>query len=157
LKSAKPQLSKMTLVNNVRAYGGILLDLDGRILLRRPRNDFDGYVWTFPKGRSDLGETAAQTALREVKEETGYSAKVVVKLPGLFKGGSSITEFFLMLPVGLPTPFDNSETSEIRWATLEQAEMLIGMTTNTTGKGRDLSVLKAVRDAVQLGYGKNGQ
>ena len=33
-----------------RAYGGVVIDADRRILLRRPRGDFDGYVWTFPKG-----------------------------------------------------------------------------------------------------------
>jgi 8-oxo-dGTP diphosphatase len=54
--------------------------------LRRPKGDFDGYVWTFPKGRPDAGETPEQAALREVKEETGYSAKVIGKLPGSFRG-----------------------------------------------------------------------
>jgi 8-oxo-dGTP diphosphatase len=58
----------------------------GRVLLRRPKGDFDGYVWTFPKGRPDAGETPEQAALREVKEETGYSAKVIGKLPGSFRG-----------------------------------------------------------------------
>jgi 8-oxo-dGTP pyrophosphatase MutT (NUDIX family) len=42
-----------------------------RVLLRRPRGDFDGYVWTFPKGRPEPGETPELAALREVKEETG--------------------------------------------------------------------------------------
>jgi 8-oxo-dGTP diphosphatase len=143
----------MTSANKAFAYGGVLIDIDGRILLRRPVNDFDGYVWTFPKGRSDLGETAEETALREVKEETGYSANVVAKLPDHFRGGTSTTVFFLMTPVGLPAPFDTSETTQIRWATFEEAEKLIKMTTNATGKSRDLLVLKAVRAAVQSGFG----
>jgi 8-oxo-dGTP diphosphatase len=141
----------VTLENKKTAYGGVVIDLDGRVLLRRPKNDFDGYVWTFPKGRPDLGEIPEQVALREVKEETGYSVEVVSKLPGIFKGGTTITEFFLMRPVGLPTSFDNLETSAIRWVTLNEAEALIGMTTNTIGKARDLSVLEAVRVAVQVG------
>ncbi len=91
-----------------RAYGGVVIDADRRILLRRPRGDFDGYVWTFPKGRPDAGETTEQAALREVKEETGYSAKVVGKVPGSFKGGISVTEYFLMSPVGSPTRFSVS-------------------------------------------------
>jgi 8-oxo-dGTP pyrophosphatase MutT (NUDIX family) len=68
--------------------------------LRRPKNHFDGYIWTFPKGRPDPGETAEDAALREVKEETGYSAKITGKLPGLFEGGTSVTEFFLMNSFG---------------------------------------------------------
>jgi len=132
----------------VKAYGGVVLD-KGRVLLRRPKGDFDGYVWTFPKGRPDAGEAPEQAALREVKEETGYSAKVIRKLPGSFRGGTSVSEYFLMSPVGSPSPFDSKETSAIRWATIDQAATLIGMTTNEIGQGRDLSVLKAARRALK--------
>jgi 8-oxo-dGTP pyrophosphatase MutT (NUDIX family) len=132
----------------VKAYGGVVLD-KGRVLLRRPKGDFDGYVWTFPKGRPDAGETPEQAALREVKEETGYSAKVIRKLPGSFRGGTSVSEYFLMSPVGSPSPFDSKETSAIRWATIDKAAKLIGMTTNEIGQGRDLSVLKAARRALK--------
>jgi 8-oxo-dGTP pyrophosphatase MutT (NUDIX family) len=127
-----------------RAYGGVVIDADKRILLRRPKGDFDGYVWTFPKGRPDAGETAEEAALRELKEETGYSAKVVGKVPGSFRGGTSVTEYFLMSPVGSPSPF-SSETSAIQWVTFDKAAELIGMTTNEIGRARDLSVLGAAR------------
>src|SRR4051794_34548381 len=104
-----------------RAFGGVVIDNDGRILLRRPTGDYDGYVWTFPKGRSEPGESPTEAAIREVKEETGYTAKVISKLPKLFTGGTTVTEFFLMSPVSTSSGFDK-ETSAIRWATLEQAE-----------------------------------
>ena len=55
------------------AYGGIVVDAKGRILLREPSGHFDGYVWTFPKGRPQPGETAEEAALRETREETGWS------------------------------------------------------------------------------------
>ena len=42
------------------AYGGVVIDDHGRILLRKPANGFDGYVWTFPKGRPQSGETDEQ-------------------------------------------------------------------------------------------------
>ena len=45
----------------------------------RYKIDWQGYVWTFPKGRPDAGETPERAALREVKEETGYSTKVIRK------------------------------------------------------------------------------
>jgi hypothetical protein len=54
-----------------------------------------------------------------------------------------------MSPVGSPSPFDSKETSAIRWATIDQAATLIGMTTNEIGQGRDLSVLKAARRALK--------
>lgn len=128
----------------MRAYGGIVLDDQRRILLRRPKNHFDGYVWTFPKGGANLGEAAEDAALREVKEETGYSARITGKLPGLFEGGTTVTEFFLMAPLGRPRPFDEAETTEVCWAAPPEAARLIDMTTNRGGRVRDLAVLEAV-------------
>ena len=32
------------------AYGGVLVDAKGRVLLRAPKGHYGGYVWTFPKG-----------------------------------------------------------------------------------------------------------
>jgi len=54
-----------------------------------------------------------------------------------------------MSPVGSPSPFDSKETSAIRWATLDKAANLVGMTTNEIGQARDLSVLEAARLALK--------
>ena len=37
-------------------------------------------VWALPKGHIDEGESAAETALREVREETGVEGRLVEKL-----------------------------------------------------------------------------
>lgn len=132
-----------------RAYGGVVVDADGRILVRRPTGHFDGYVWTFPKGPPEPWETPEEAALREVKAETGYIAEIRRKLPGSFRSPTSITKFFLMSPVGLPTDLDSQGTSAIKWATIEEAAKLIRMTTNEWGKARDLSVLVAVHLAIK--------
>ena len=129
---------------------GIVVDDQRRVLLRQPKNHFDGYIWTFPKGRPNLGEAAEDAALREVKEETGYSAEITGKLPGLFEGGTTATEFFLMAPLGPPLPFDEAETNEVCWAAPAEAARLIAMTTNLRGKVRDLAVLEAVVRATML-------
>ena len=126
------------------AYGGVLVDERNRVLLREPKGHYDGYVWTFPKGRPDKGESADTVALREVKEETGYSARIVSKLPGSFSGGTTANEYFLMVPDGKPGKFDD-ETATVVWATLDEAEGLIAKTTNPMGRKRDLAVLDAVR------------
>ena len=59
------------------------------MLLREPANHFGGYVWTFPKGRVDAGETPQQAALREVLEETGYTARITGLVPGMFEGDTT--------------------------------------------------------------------
>lgn len=52
--------------------GGIIVWRD-RIVLRRTTQG----EWVFPKGWIDPGETAEQTAVREVREETGVRAEIV--------------------------------------------------------------------------------
>jgi hypothetical protein len=54
-----------------------------------------------------------------------------------------------MTAIGSPTTFDK-ETSAIKWATLDEADKLIELTTNKTGKARDRSVLEAIRRALTL-------
>ncbi len=59
---------------------------DIRILLVKNHN---GKCWTFPKGHIEMGENEQQTALREIKEETGLSVEIV---PG-FRQTSSYRPF----------------------------------------------------------------
>jgi 8-oxo-dGTP pyrophosphatase MutT (NUDIX family) len=136
-KSPSPKPKKMS-------YGGVLLNDEKQVLLRRPKGDFDGYVWTFPKGKGEPGASPEDTALREVKEETGYTAEIVGKIPGQFEGGSGSTEYFVMRPLGEPAPFDQSETEAIAWVSLDDAVNHIAQTRNEIGRRRDQSVLAAV-------------
>ncbi len=56
--------------------GGIVV-YRGKILLlyKDYKNHYDG--WVLPKGTMEPGENEMQTALREVKEETGVDARIV--------------------------------------------------------------------------------
>lgn len=51
---------------------------DDKILLEK-RAEFlpDGGMWALPGGFMDRDETAEQTALRELKEETGWTAEIL--------------------------------------------------------------------------------
>ena len=130
------------------AYGGVVVDESDRILLCKPRNEHDGYAWTFPKGRPEPGEHPMQTAIREVLEETGYDSFAGRRLPGRYIGGTSVTEYYLMTPFGDPQAF-GSETETIQWVTLEAAEILINQTRNSKGKARDLNVLRDASALIQ--------
>ena len=124
------------------AYGGVLINDEGRVLLREPAGHFGGYVWTFAKGRPEPGETPEETALREVLEETGHGAKIIAMIPGVFAGTTSSTVFFLMQPVGAPICFSR-ETVRIRWVNAKTAGRLINRSMSPTGRERDLLVLDA--------------
>jgi len=108
----------------------------------RPRRDSGRKpVWALPKGLIDEGETPAETAVREVFEETGLATRVERKLGDVryvytasWDGGSGervfkIVSFFLMRPVGgrigaLP-PGMELEVEDARWLPLEDAPRLL--------------------------------
>jgi 8-oxo-dGTP pyrophosphatase MutT (NUDIX family) len=127
------------------AYGGVIFNADGQVLLREPKNHWDGYVWTFAKGRPDPNETPEQTALREVQEETGVRARIIAPIPGEFPGGTTLNTYFLMVPEGPTQPQGQAlpETASICWVRPDEARSLIKQTKNKVGKDRDLLILEA--------------
>jgi ADP-ribose pyrophosphatase YjhB (NUDIX family) len=99
----------------------------GQVLLIR-RSDNDN--WALPGGAVDLGESLPHAAVRETKEETGVDCEVT-GLSGIYtdprhvllytSNGEVRQEFSIVLTAratgGQPTP--SSETSEVRWAALD--------------------------------------
>lgn len=53
--------------------GACIRDEHGRFLLQKRG---DNQLWGFPGGMMEVGESAAETAVREVKEETGLDIRV---------------------------------------------------------------------------------
>ncbi len=57
----------------IPAASAIVTNQEGKILLHR-RSDND--LWALPGGSMDVGESISETAVREVKEETGLDVRV---------------------------------------------------------------------------------
>jgi 8-oxo-dGTP pyrophosphatase MutT (NUDIX family) len=87
----------------LRSAGIASIDLSGALTIREPKNHYGGYVWTFAKGRVESGETPAQTAARELAEETGYTAQIVAFI-GDYQGDTSITRMYLGRQTGGAPP-----------------------------------------------------
>jgi 8-oxo-dGTP pyrophosphatase MutT (NUDIX family) len=108
------------------AAGGVVVH-DGRVLvLRRPSRD----EMRLPKGHVDPGEDARTTALREVREESGYGDLVVQADLGEqivefdYKGKHIVrTErYFLMALVDPDAPLSGGEKQfEPEWLTWDEA------------------------------------
>ncbi len=90
----------------------------------------DGDAWAIPKGWVEKGEDLEQTAVREVREETGLDAKVLRKLGEITyefysKGDRSrivkTVHLFLMEYLGGDTAGHDDEVEEVRWVPLGDA------------------------------------
>ncbi|MFG2777677.1 NUDIX hydrolase [Streptomyces prunicolor] len=57
----------------VVAASAVVTDSNGRILLQRRR---DNGLWALPGGGMDMTDSLPGTAVREVKEETGYDVEI---------------------------------------------------------------------------------
>jgi 8-oxo-dGTP pyrophosphatase MutT (NUDIX family) len=107
--------------------GGLVVDDAGRILLIRARDLRNQPVWTLPKGTLQPGETSADAALREVREETGYACEVVRELDAVTywfqRDGQRIRKtvrWYLMRPVEKVGDHDH-EVDEVAWADRAEA------------------------------------
>ncbi|MGH9698617.1 MAG: NUDIX hydrolase [Candidatus Acidiferrales bacterium] len=76
---------------------------DGRILLiRQYRHAAGDYLWELVAGRKDEGESFAEGARRELREETGYSARRIRRLTSLFPTpGFASEQMVIFLAEGL--------------------------------------------------------
>jgi 8-oxo-dGTP pyrophosphatase MutT (NUDIX family) len=119
--------------------GGVLVrTVRGRAMVAaiRPQGKPAG-TWALPKGNLDPGESPAETAVREVLEETGVSGRLVEKLgdgkytytrrggPRIFK----IVSFYLLRAgrgrIGEIEEAMRIEVAEARWLPLDEAPQLL--------------------------------
>ncbi len=120
--------------------GGVLVrTIGGRPMVAAIRPQGRDRVWALPKGRIDVGETPAETAVREVREETGVEGRLVEKLGDVryvytasWKGGVRIfkvVSFFLLRAgrgrIGEIEEKMRIEVAEARWLPLEEAPRLL--------------------------------
>jgi 8-oxo-dGTP pyrophosphatase MutT (NUDIX family) len=119
--------------------GGVLVKvIRGRPMLAaiRPRGKPEG-LWALPKGKIDPGERPEQTAVREVREETGVEGALVEKLGDVRytytrRGGTrvfKVVSFYLLRAgSGRIDEIDEQmrvEVDEARWLPLEEATRLL--------------------------------
>jgi len=88
---------------------------DGKILLTK-REDFE--IWILPSGGVENGESLAQAAIRETKEETGLDVELT-NLVGVYSRISGIFPGYMLLfaakPIGGEIKCQEGETIAVEW------------------------------------------
>lgn len=80
--------------------------------------------WSFPKGKVDPGENILGTAIREVREETGYAIKLGIPLPTQkykVANGNKESHYWHATVTG-GNFVANDEVDHLEWLSLEQAQ-----------------------------------
>lgn len=105
-----------------KSCGGVIINGDQVLLIKNKRSQH----WSFPKGHMEKGESPVQTALREIREETGL--KVIIK-PDVsstinYNPTTEVNKdvtYFLARPWGGILKAQESEVSELEWLSIDEA------------------------------------
>jgi 8-oxo-dGTP pyrophosphatase MutT (NUDIX family) len=117
---ALPALPATIEAEHQRSAGGLVVR-GATILLISTQQ---GRRWQLPKGHIEDGETSEQTAVREVREETGVTGRVVAALPeieywyvekGNLRIHKRVDYFLLEYESGDAADFDAREVSGAGW------------------------------------------
>jgi 8-oxo-dGTP pyrophosphatase MutT (NUDIX family) len=116
--------------------GGVLVrrgESGDEVLLASRRTRRGDLVWGLPKGLVERGESPEETAVREVREETGYDGRVRDRLGEVSYWfvweGTRIRKtvhFFLMDDTGAEPGDRDREMEDVRWFPLDEAADVAG-------------------------------
>jgi len=115
--------------------GGIVIRYEEgipQLVVGSRRREPDGVTWTLPKGTPQPGETAEQTAIREVGEETGLEVRITGPLDSIeywfVQRGTRIhktVHYFLMVPTGGDLARHDHEFDQVRWLPFSEAPTVL--------------------------------
>lgn len=123
-------------VSEVSAGGLVISESNPSLIaLISHKNRGGGLDWVIPKGHVELGENYLQTAVREIREETGIESKILEKIGEIsysFKIGpkriKKTVHHYLLQQIGGSLSAYNDPTGEVmdvQWFELDRLEEVL--------------------------------
>lgn len=124
--------SKRELIEHSGAVGVIPITKDHKIVfVEQYRKPLEKSLVEIPAGKLESGEKTAVTALRELEEETGYTASALEFVTSFYTSPGFADEIMYLYiaenlePVKNPTAGDDDEFIELIELTLEEAKQYV--------------------------------
>lgn len=102
--------------------GAVVRDERGRLLLVRRGFEPARGTWSLPGGRIEPGETPAEAAAREVREETGLVVRIGELLRTVALGDYLVHDFAAVVVGGELAAGDDA--TDVRWVSADQRRAL---------------------------------
>ena len=133
---------------DVKVIVGAVIEKEGKYLLVQEAKESCRGKWNLPAGHLDPGETMADGAKREAKEETGCE----VELTGVCQIGSRVKENEVFASVIFTTKlmreeieFDSAEILDVKWFSYEE---ILVMRSKIRNEGLLIGAIENARNGV---------
>ncbi len=133
---------------NTKVIVGVVVEKNGKYLLVQEAKESCRGKWNLPAGHLDPGETMADGAKREAKEETGCE----VELTGVCQIGSRVKENEVFASVIFTTKlmreeieFDSAEILDVKWFSYEE---ILVMRSKIRNEGLLIGAIENARNGV---------
>ena len=131
----------------------------GGVIFKRKDNSFEvalvskkkGKIWCLPKGHIEEGESLKETAIREVKEETGLRGDIIYWYSNKDKKGELIkifkrVYFFLLKYVEGETKDHDHEVENVQWFDIKKARKILTYKTEQDVMKKAEKILKNLQE-----------
>lgn len=111
------------------AAGTIIVRGDRVLMLYRHRFITDTWGWEIPAGAVDAGETIEQGAVREAREESGWSPTTLTRLCTFHPANGLLDQAFHIFvsrdAVDAGEPVDRNEAARIEWVDVDELRSML--------------------------------
>lgn len=121
---------KREIVEHGGAVGIVAITNDNKVILvKQFRKPIESIMWEIPAGKLEIGENPKDCAIRELKEETGYTAQSIKLIHKFYtSAGFSNEKLYIYLATDL-TPgesqLDDGENLDVHEIDIEEAYNMV--------------------------------